>query len=279
MKNYTMLRHLAEAKSEDGQTKLFPGVSKLTTYQIDPLIIEVEEGFNARPLDLEHIEALKISIKSGAYIPPIVIKVIDEKPFVRDGHHRLAAYSALISDGEEIKFIEVRDFQGNDADSIALMLTSAQGKPLTPLQQGIQYKKLINYGWTNGQIAERVGKSKAHIGQMIKLSGTDSEIQNLIDKKVISARSALDTVREHGKDATKVIKQASETAKQRGKGKVTKKILDNPKAGQIDLVSAIERERESNGLFRAEIMCEKHADLIAYLRGTAKTEPLNLEVA
>ena len=38
---------------------------------------------------------------------------------------------------------------------------------------------------------------------------------------------------------------------------------------QITLESAIEIERQTDGMWRAEVLCPKHADLIDYIRGEA----------
>jgi ParB-like chromosome segregation protein Spo0J len=188
---------------------------------------------------------------------------------VRDGHHRREAYLQLISEGEDIRAIDVDEFGGNDADAIALLLTSAQGKPLTPLQAGQQYAKLLKYGWKVNEIASKVGKSSSHVSQMLQLTGADEDVKGMVTRKEVSATTALASVIKHGSGAKKHLDDGLQKARLSGKSKATAKEIEGgtPKS----LVIAIEVEIESGGTFKADIQCPKYAALINYLRGTEKS--------
>lgn len=234
------LKVLAESKTE--------GVQKTTQFQVDPRIIEIEEGFN-RPIDRAHVESMKAAKKAGATFPPVFVRVENGHIIMVDGHHRLTADLELIAEGVAVKRIDCMQFRGNDADRIVLSLTTAQGKPLTPLEAGLRYKKLLTFGWTPAEIGERVGKTRQHVDDMVLLANAPSAVQTMIQNNEVAANTALPVVREHGDGATQVLQAAQSRAAASGKAKVTKKTLSSaqPKRGisaEIEnRIRAEERER------------------------------------
>ena len=155
----------------------------------------------------------------------MVVRVEDGRIILVDGHHRLTAILQLIAEGVEILRIDARQFRGNDAERIAHMLTSAQGKPLTPLEQGLQYRKLIGFGWTTQEVASKVGKSANYVSQMLTLAESNSDVQGMVTRKEVAAHVALEVVKKHGSGAGKVLAGHLETARSAGKTKVTKKTV------------------------------------------------------
>lgn len=202
-----------------------PSVSKVTSFAVDPLVLKIREGFNARPLNQEHVDAMALAQRNGAVFPPLDVYVEDGEIFIVDGHHRLAATLKNIAEGFEIKSLEARHFRGNDADRVAHMLNSASGLALTPLQLGGQYRKLIGYGWTEPQIANRRGKSVQHVKDMIQLAEANSDVHQLVNAGQISGTAALKAVKQHGSKAGAVIQEGLEQARAEGKEKVTPKAL------------------------------------------------------
>lgn len=202
-----------------------PTVSKVTAFAVDPRALEVEEGFNARPLNPDHVNEMALAQRNGAVFPPLEVRVEDGHIFIVDGHHRHAASMQNIAAGFDIKSLDVRHFRGNDADRVAHMITSASGLPLTPLQLGVQYRKLIGYGWTEPQIANRRGKSVQHVKDMIQLAEANSDVHQLVNAGQISGTAALKAVKQHGSKAGAVIQEGLEQARAEGKEKVTPKAL------------------------------------------------------
>lgn len=202
-----------------------PTVSKVTAFAVDPRALEVEEGFNARPLNPDHVNEMALAQRNGAVFPPLEVRVEDGHIFIVDGHHRHAASMQNIAAGFDIKSLDVRHFRGNDADRVAYMITSASGLPLTPLQLGVQYRKLIGYGWTEPQIANRRGKSVQHVKDMIQLAEANSDVHQLVNAGQISGTAALKAVKQHGSKAGAVIQEGLEQARAAGKEKVTPKAL------------------------------------------------------
>ncbi|SFD84104.1 chromosome partitioning protein, ParB family [Massilia yuzhufengensis] len=224
--------HMASLKAA-AEDKTNPAVSKTTQFAIDPRALEVEEGFNARPLNADHVAEMSLALRNGATFPPLDVRVDDGRILIVDGHHRHAAALDAIAKGFEIKVLDCRQFRGNDADRVAHMLNSASGLALTPLQLGVQYRKLIGFGWTEKQIADRRGKSVQHVKDMVLLGEANSDVHQAVNAGQISGTAALKIVKEHGSKAGAVIKEGVEAAQAAGKTKVTPKALAKGKSSKV----------------------------------------------
>lgn len=216
--SYVSLKQMAESKVD--------GIQKTTQFQCDPRLLEVDPGFNAREIDEDHVLSMADAILAGAVMPAIDVRVDAGRVIVVDGHHRRAAYLFLIDRGIDIHRVDCRQFRGNDVDRIAHMLTSAQGKPLTPLQMGIQYKKMMALNLTEKEIAARIGKSVQHVKDMVVLACANADVHAQVNSGKVSAKVAMKIVKKHGDDAGKVIAGHVATAESAGKKKVTEKVVD-----------------------------------------------------
>jgi ParB family chromosome partitioning protein len=190
--------------------------------------IHEEPGFNLREEgeDLDaSIAALAAHILQGGMVPPLEVRPREDGGvWVVDGHRRRRAYLRVmdqIRDGSGELWIPVVAFTGNDADRIARVITSAEGRALSPLEIGKGYKRLIALNWTPQQIADKVGKTRQHVDQVLILANANSDVQGLVAAGAVSATSAIDAVRRHGDKAGDVLGGAVDKAKASGKGKAT----------------------------------------------------------
>ena len=209
-----------------------PAVSKVTSFAVDPRALEVEEGFNARPLNADHVAEMSLALRNGATFPALDVRVDAGRILIVDGHHRHAAALDAIAKGFDIKSLDVRHFRGNDADRVAHMISSAGGLALTPLQLGVQYRKLIGFGWTETQIANRGGKSVQHVKDMILLGEANSDVHQLVNAGKISGTAALKAVKQHGSKAGAVIQEGLQQLPE-GKKKITPKALARTRAPKV----------------------------------------------
>lgn len=213
------LKQLAEGKAE--------GVQKATIFKLDPDLVEFEEGFNLRqmntPETLDHIERLYIAMKNGATVPPIDVSVVDGRIVARDGHCRTTAARRLKAEG--IPYVlEARQFRGNEIEATLHVLDSAEGKALSPLEQGNGFLRLIRYGLTEAQIAARRGVSRTTIENGLILAEAPLAIQQMIVAGEVAAHVAVDLIRKHGgSKAAEVLREILAKAKAGGVAKVTKR--------------------------------------------------------
>lgn len=209
--------------------------------------LHVEPGFNLRTEDDDlaaHIDGICQSIMAGSTVPPLEVRVDDEgKVIVVDGHCRRRAYLKAEELGCEIEWIDVLQFKGNDADRVAKMLTSSMGKPLSPLEMALGYKRLIAFGWEPEKIASHHGKTRQHVEQLLTLANANSDVHALIKSGAVAAHTALDFVRDHGEKAGSVIEGHLEKAKANGKARVTAGVVRGralPRKLMVGVVSSIE---------------------------------------
>lgn len=195
--------------------------------------IHEEPGFNLRieGEDLQaSIEALADYIMAGGMYPALEVRPrAGGGVFVVDGHRRRRALLLARERGAPIEWVNVVAFVGNDADRVARIITSAEGRSLAPLEVALGYKRLAAFGLTPDQIAAKVGKTRQHVDQLLILANANTDVQHLVAAGGVSAAVAVKVARQHGEGAGQVLQQELDKAKAAGKAKVTEGTM-KPKA-------------------------------------------------
>jgi ParB/RepB/Spo0J family partition protein len=205
-------------------------VSRSDLFSVSPDMLTEEKGFNVRgvfdeayfeqPEVEEHIRGLADSYKAGRYVPPIVVQVRNGIPYIRDGMHRRRALMLAISEGAEIKRVQVLEHHGDEAQQTLLLATINDGRPLSPMERAVIYDRLDKWGWTTQEIASSVRRTVKHVSQTLALLDMPIELKRMVQRNEIAATQATELFRQHGDDAVSMINKARENT---DKGKVTKK--------------------------------------------------------
>ncbi|MDY0362987.1 MAG: hypothetical protein RBR08_16180 [Desulforegulaceae bacterium] len=210
------------AQSLKNLKKAIPDITKNDIFTVPVEILEVQEGFNPRGLFGEgdyferedvkqHIRNLADSYKAGRYVPPIVVRVIDGKVLIRDGHCRHRAILLAISEGAEIQRVPVLELKNkNELDENLLILTSNDGLPLSQLERAAVYGRYRAWGWTMQEIANAVGKTISHVSNSLILLDLPEKAKSMIEGGLISASYALELFKEHGMACINIIEKALE---------------------------------------------------------------------
>lgn len=198
------------------------GTAVNKTYIVPVKELYVEPGYNVRDIDQEHVNEFRDAFIAGEFIPPLVVKVTEIGIKVMDGHHRYYGALAATEAGHEVLRLECKDFVGSEADQIAFMVTSSQGKPLSALERGMAYRRLVNQGWTNAEIAKKVKRSSADIDLHLQLTECPDEIICMVKSGQVAPTTAVAMSKEHGADAGKFASEKLEKVKAEGRGKITK---------------------------------------------------------
>lgn len=131
----------------------------------------------------EALEELAMSIRSMGVIQPITLKEINENQYLiisgerryraalMVGLERIPAYIKTAADEHIMEMALIENIQREDLNSIEIALA---------------YQKLMeNYGMTQEQLSERVGKKRTTIANYLRLLKLPAEIQmGLKDKKI-----------------------------------------------------------------------------------------------
>ncbi|HHT9074196.1 TPA: ParB/RepB/Spo0J family partition protein [Edwardsiella tarda] len=182
----------------------------------------VETGYNIREIDQEHVTEFRDAFIAGEFIPPLAVQVTDKGIKIIDGHHRYFGALAAAEQGTEIARLECKDFVGSEADRVAFMVTSSQGKPLTALERAAAYQRLANQGWTSDEIAKRVKRSLSDVENHLQLLTCGDDLIAMVKAGEVAPTTAVALSREHGADAPQVARSQMDKAKAAGKKKLTR---------------------------------------------------------
>lgn len=131
----------------------------------------------------ERLGELADSIKAHGLIQPITVRYIGEKRFeLISGERRLRA--SKLAGLEEIPSY-IREVNDDDIISYAL-IENIQREDLNPIEVAMGYQRLVEEaGYTQAQVAERVGKNRSTVTNMLRLLNLPAFIQaGLRDQKI-----------------------------------------------------------------------------------------------
>lgn len=184
--------------------------------------IYVEPGYNVRDIDQAHVEEFRDAFMAGEFVPPLAVQVTDQGVKVIDGHHRYYGAKLATESGTEIPRLECKDFVGTEADRIAFMVTSSQGKALAPLERAAAYLRLSNQGWEAAEIAKKVKCSVADVDHHLQLLECGDSLIEMVRAGEVAPTTAVALSRQHGTHAAAVAEIQLGKAKASGKTKLTK---------------------------------------------------------
>lgn len=191
-------------------------------FKIDPRKLTVRKDWNARDFNdsdnKQHVEALALSIAEKGVITPIRVIWEDNKAYIVNGECRWRACMLLIHRGTDVKTVPVisDDRYANDADRLFTQFLENTGKPFSDLERARNFKRLLDLGWKQEDIAKRSGKTQGWVSQTLSLLTATVAVQQMITEKQVSPSLAMQIVREEGSQAEKVLKDGLETAKANG---------------------------------------------------------------
>lgn len=191
------------------------------TYLLGVSELYIEPGYNVRDIDQAHVEEFRDAYIAGEHVPPLTVQVTAQGVKVIDGHHRYQGAKLAKEAGYDIR-LECKDFVGNEAERIAFMVTSSQGRPLEPLERAAAYQRLKNQGWEPAEIAKKVKRSPSDIDHHLALLTVGDGLIEMVKTGEVAATTAVAMVREHGAKAETVAKTQLAKAKAGGKKKLTR---------------------------------------------------------
>lgn len=150
-----------------------------------------------REFNEESLQELATSIENHGLIQPITVRYIGEKRFeLISGERRLRA-SKLAGINELPAY--VREVNDEEIISFAL-IENIQREDLNPIEIALGYQRLIDeVGYTQAEVAEKVGKNRSTIANMLRLLNLPAYLQAALRDHRISmghARSLINVEKE-----------------------------------------------------------------------------------
>lgn len=136
-----------------------------------------------REFDLQALNDLADSLREHGLLQPILVRPAEERYFIIAGERRLRA--AKIAGFSTIKCI-VQLCSDQEMAERALV-ENIQRADLSPLDEGMAYKKLIEeYGLTQEQVAQRVGKARTTVANLLRVISLPDIVLQLLKNEEIS---------------------------------------------------------------------------------------------
>lgn len=173
--------------------------------------------------DAEKLQELANSIKEHGVFQPIIVKKSIKGYEIIAGERR---YKASQLAGKETIPAIVRDFTDENMMEIAL-LENLQRENLNSIEEATAYQKLLaSLKVTQEELANKLGKSRSHITNMLGLLELPEEVKNLIAEEKITMSHA--RVLSKMKDKDEIINLANKIVDENLNVRVIEQASQNP---------------------------------------------------
>lgn len=143
--------------------------------QLEPCPFQPRRNFESQALN-----ELAESLKKHGVLQPLLVRPLSEKP----GHYQIVAGERRWRAAQRAKLHElpvvIRDLSDKAVLEIAL-IENLQRENLQPLEEAETYKKLVEeHEYTQEELSEIIGKSRAHIANMMRLLALPNSVKALL---------------------------------------------------------------------------------------------------
>lgn len=137
-----------------------------------------------KEFDEERLEELGSSIKKHGLIQPITVRYIGEKRFELISGERRWRAAKLAG----VKEIPAYIREADDEQSMAFaLIENIQREELNPIEVALGYRRLLEeFDYTQSEVAERVGKNRTTVTNMLRLLNLPDFIQSALKANQIS---------------------------------------------------------------------------------------------
>lgn len=173
-----LLKTETEPSVEDKKEKINEiALEKITANQFQP----------RNEFDDEALEELMQSIKQYGVLQPVLVRKTLNGYELIAGERRVRA--SKLAGLATIPAI-VREYNDSEITEIAL-IENVQREDLNPIEEAAAYDRLlVNFGLTQEQLAKRVGRSRSHIANFLRMLSLPKVIQNYVSRETISMGQA-----------------------------------------------------------------------------------------
>lgn len=167
-------------------------VGRKDVFLVPPHLLNEEENFNARK-EYTGIEEFADFIRENGVLalPPLYVYRKGDKWYISDGHRRIRAVRIVESEGIDVRGVPCMNDPLNEEDRTLALVTRNSGTPLTKMEQGDVFQRMVNFGYTNTEIAKKIGKSLPYVGQCLALATAPKKVQELLIAGVVNDTTVL----------------------------------------------------------------------------------------
>jgi ParB family chromosome partitioning protein len=178
-------RGLSALLGEDAPPPPAAGVRTVPVEHLHPGRFQPRRRFDEAALD-----ALAQSITAQGVLQPLVVRPHPGRP----GEYEILAGERRWRAAQRAKLHEVpvvlRDVADRDALEFALV-ENVQREDLNALEEADGYQRLVaEFGYTQEALAQRVGKSRSHVANTLRLLGLPDEVKTMVAEGRLTAGHA-----------------------------------------------------------------------------------------
>ena len=164
-------------ENTDADRERLSGVLEVDINRVEPNKDQPRKYFEDAAL-----QELSDSIQNYGIIQPLLVKKEDGYFSIIAGERRWRA--ARMAKLSKVPII-IKEYNDIEVLQVAL-IENIQRADLNPLEEALSYKRLLEeYGLTQEEIAQKVGKSRSNIANMLRLLKLDKRVQSfLADNKL-----------------------------------------------------------------------------------------------
>ena len=146
-----------------------------------------------KDFDEAALEDLKASVEAYGVLQPVIVRRLPESEG-GEGHFELIAgerrlRAARLAGLAKVPAI-VREYSDAETSEIAL-IENLQREDLNPMEEARAYQSLIgSFGLTQDEISKKVGRSRSHIANFLRLQKLDEKVQDYVASGTLSMGQA-----------------------------------------------------------------------------------------
>ena len=140
-----------------------------------------------KEFDDESLEELKESIRQYGVLQPVLVRKTLQGYELIAGERRLRA---SIQAGLTTIPAIVRDYTDSEMTEVAL-IENLQREDLTAIEEAMAYNKLLtDFGLTQEEVAQKVGRSRPHIANLVRLLSLPQAVQEYVSRGTMTMGQA-----------------------------------------------------------------------------------------
>jgi ParB/RepB/Spo0J family partition protein len=147
-------------------------------------------------MDEGNIVDLMNSIAQVGLLTPLIVQELGDVEggfVVVAGHRRLEALTRLHSDDWLVPVLVRNDFDDRAVTQV-MLIENLQREDLSPLDEAKAFKSLLDSGFNQTEIADKIGRSQSFVSQRLNLLTLPDDVQSLLSDKVIKLSDAVQMI-------------------------------------------------------------------------------------
>jgi ParB family chromosome partitioning protein len=161
--------------------------SEIQIAEVDISLISPQKNQPRKNFDQLLLRELADSIREMGVLQPILLRPVGERYEIVAGERRWRA--AGIAGLKTLPAL-IRELEDAEVAEISL-IENLQRDDLSIIEEALAYRNMIEqYRYSQDSLSQRIGKSRVHISNTMRLLGLPGEVIALLEKKLISAGHA-----------------------------------------------------------------------------------------